>query len=140
MILKPNTHRNEYVCSHNINRAFQLCRNASYCSHSTVSFSEMLPTAAAALSVLQKCFPLQPQHCQFCRNASLRNGWRHFCSAAPFPQTSTASVRLTIIFQLNTHRNEHSFCALAAVLLILIRSSITWSGSLASFLVMLFKI
>ena len=49
---------------------FQLCRNASYCSHSTDSFSEMLPTAAAALSVLQKCFPLQPQHSQFCRNAS----------------------------------------------------------------------
>ena len=69
MILKSDTHRNEYDCSHSINRAFQLCRNASYCSHSTVSFSEMLPTAAAALSVLQKCFPLQPQHSQFCRNA-----------------------------------------------------------------------
>ena len=70
MILKPDTDRNEYDCSHSINRAFQLCRNASYCSHSTDSFSEMLPTAAAALSVLQKCFPLQPQHSQFCRNAS----------------------------------------------------------------------
>ena len=34
---------------------------------------------------------------------------------------------------------EH-FCAVAAVLLISMRSSITWSGSLASFLVILFKI
>ena len=30
----------------------------------------MLPTAATALSALQKCFPLQPQHSQLCRNAS----------------------------------------------------------------------
>ena len=31
---------------------------------------KMLPTAAAALSALQKCFPLQPQHYQLCRNSS----------------------------------------------------------------------
>ena len=70
MILKPDTHRNEYDCSHSINRAFQLCRNASYCSHSTLSFAEMLATAATTLSALQKCFRLQPQHSQLCRNAS----------------------------------------------------------------------
>ena len=34
------------------------------------SFAEMLPTAATALSALQKCFSLQPQHFQFSRNAS----------------------------------------------------------------------
>ena len=35
----------------------QLCRNASHCSHSTLSFAEMLPTAATALSV--KCNNIQ---------------------------------------------------------------------------------
>ena len=34
---------------------------------------KMLPTAAAALAALQKCFPLQPQHFQLCRNASYCN-------------------------------------------------------------------
>ena len=55
------------------NRAFcttMFCRNASYCSHSTFRFAEMLLTAATALSALQKCFLLQPQHSQLCRHAS----------------------------------------------------------------------
>ena len=150
----------------------QLCRNASHCSHSTLSFAEMLPTAATALSA--KCNNIQipkfrTEHfssfvcsCVLHANAISRprkgdptlsgpvvnlssahfdgclvvTSWsvrRRSRTRVPIaklevnfdrvrmPQTSTASVCRTSAFQPDTHRNEHSFCALAAILLISLR-------------------